>query len=120
MSSEQPALHLPEEPTALRRQWLDLVYSGRSWDDLIESEGGPATWLWSRWKVLRGAGLEEKDFIGLVVAYRRELWLWLLGERTWRQACSGLIGRINRRIAQQSRGRDPKDGSAKVEPVAAR
>ena len=27
------------------------------------------------------------------------VWLWLAGERTWAQCCSGLIGRINRRVA---------------------
>jgi hypothetical protein len=34
-----------------------------------------------------------------VLGYQREIWLWLAGERTWAQCCSGLIGRINRRLA---------------------
>ena len=31
--------------------------------------------------------------------YRRELWLWLVGERTWEQCVSGLTGRLSRRLA---------------------
>ncbi len=31
--------------------------------------------------------------------YRRELWLWLAGERTWQQCAGGLAGRISRRQA---------------------
>ena len=44
--------------------------------------------------------MTHDDFARIVVAYRRELWLWLAGERTWDQACSGLVGRISRRQAQ--------------------
>lgn len=29
--------------------------------------------------------------------YERELWLWLVGERTWAQCGSGLVGRLARR-----------------------
>ena len=36
--------------------------------------------------------MTHDDFARIVVAYRRELWLWLAGERTWAQACSGLVG----------------------------
>ena len=30
-------------------------------------------------------------------SYARELWLWLVGERTWAQCSAGLCGRIARR-----------------------
>jgi hypothetical protein len=30
--------------------------------------------------------------------YERELWLWLVGERTWVQCASGLEGRLLRRL----------------------
>jgi len=30
--------------------------------------------------------------------YERELWLWLVGERTWAQCASGLEGRFLRRL----------------------
>ena len=39
----------------------------------------------------------REDFAGIVRDSRRELWLWLAGERTWDQACAGLLGRIERR-----------------------
>ncbi len=29
--------------------------------------------------------------------YQRELWLWVVGERTWAQCVSGLSGRLERR-----------------------
>jgi hypothetical protein len=35
----------------------------------------------------------------MVLDYRRELWLWLAGERTWAHACSGLVGRVGRRLS---------------------
>ena len=45
-------------------------------------------------------GRDQEDFTLIVLEYRRELWLWLAGERIWTQSCSGLVGRITRRIAQ--------------------
>ena len=61
-------------------------------------------WLWSAlgasWP---RAGVGEDDLGQIVLDYRREIWLWLAGERTWSQCCSGLIGRITRRIADGTR-----------------
>ena len=68
-------------------------------DEVIEKEDGIASWLWERWRVLATAGLDRARFVEIVVGYRREIWLWLMGERTWAQCCSGLIGRIDRRLA---------------------
>jgi len=68
-------------------------------DEVIEKEDGIAPWLWERWRVLESAGLDQARFVGIVAGYRREIWLWLMGERTWAQCCSGLIGRIDRRLA---------------------
>jgi hypothetical protein len=93
-----PSLHVPEEPAALRAHWWNDVAGGRDWDDVLFGETGPGAWLWSRWRAVRVAGLEEKDFLQLVGGYRRELWLWLVGERTWVQCCAGLIGRVDRRL----------------------
>ncbi len=42
--------------------------------------------------------MSEDELRRIVVGYRREIWLWLAGERTWAQCCSGLIGRISRRL----------------------
>jgi hypothetical protein len=48
------------------------------------------------------AGLEvratELDLNSVCKGYERELWLWLVGERTWTQCASGLEGRILRRV----------------------
>ena len=44
-------------------------------------------------------GRHTREFEAIVVGYRREIWLWLAGERIWTQCCSGLIGRIGRRLA---------------------
>jgi hypothetical protein len=43
--------------------------------------------------------MSEDELARIVVDYRREIWLWLAGERTWSQCCSGLIGRVGRRLA---------------------
>jgi hypothetical protein len=95
-----PVLHVPDEPTARAESWLDAVLDGRDVDDVIgEKEDGIAAWFWSRWRILDSAGMREEDLGQVVAGYRRELWLWLAGERTWAQCCSGLIGRINRRLA---------------------
>jgi hypothetical protein len=41
----------------------------------------------------------DRDRFGEIVAgYRRELWLWVMGERTWAQAAGGLLGRVQRRL----------------------
>lgn len=98
-NADRPSLHLPEEPLDRGAHWRDLVFRGAQWDELVVSEEGPAGWLWQRWRALQGAGLAERAFFAIVSGYRRELWLWLVGERTWRQACSGLIGRLERRLA---------------------
>jgi hypothetical protein len=37
-------------------------------------------------------------FHGIVTGYCRELWLWVMGERTWAQSAGGLLGRVQRRL----------------------
>ena len=93
-------LHVPDEPTVRAERWLAAVLDGRELDDVLAEDGdGVAAWLWTRWRSLASAGLSEDDLGLIVLGYRREIWLWLAGERTWAQCCSGLIGRINRRLA---------------------
>jgi hypothetical protein len=94
-----PALHVPDEPIARREAWYAAVLDGAPIAEVVEGEGGVAEWLWGRWRVLASAGLDAKDFSTAVGGYRREIWLWLGGERTWAQCCSGLIGRLTRRFA---------------------
>ena len=100
IDSVAPVLHVPDEPTTLAENWLADVLGGRDLDAvLIDGDGSVTAWLWSRWRSLASTGLSEEALGAIVVNYRRELWLWLAGERTWVQCCSGLIGRIDRRVA---------------------
>ena len=97
--SAVPVLHVPDEPTSRAEEWLAAVQDGRDLDAVLTGGGdGVTAWLWSRWRALAATGLNEKDLAMIVLGYRREIWLWLAGERTWAQCCSGLIGRINRRL----------------------
>lgn len=91
-------LHLPEEPLVERERWRQLVEDGADWGKVVDGEGGPAAWLWDRWRALGAAGMDGDRFSAVVAGYRRELWYWLLGERQWVQVCSGLIGRVGRRL----------------------
>ena len=79
---------------------MSAVLDGREFGAVLtDGHDGVTAWLWSRWRSLAASGLDETDFGQIVVGYRREIWLWLAGERTWVQCCSGLIGRVNRRLA---------------------
>jgi len=89
-------LHVPNEPD--RSVWRSRVMESATLEEVIEKEDGVAAWLWERWRVLERAGLDRAQFGAIVAGYRREIWLWLMGERTWSQCCSGLIGRIDRRL----------------------
>ena len=96
--SAAPVLHVPDEPTARADGWLAAVLDGSDLERVLGDENdGVTAWLWSRWRSLASAGLNEDDLRVIVLGYRREIWLWLAGERTWAQCCSGLIGRIDRR-----------------------
>ena len=100
MTVTAPTLHVPDEPVVLAETWLDRVLDGADLAEVLRADDGLAAWLWQRWRVLAGAGVSEEAFVAVVLEYRRELWLWLTGERTWIQACSGLVGRVSRRLAQ--------------------
>lgn len=100
MTAAAPTLHLPDEPTARAETWLAAIADGADLVAVLRADDGVVEWLWSRWSSLTVAGMTHDAFADIVVEYRRELWLWLAGERTWAQSCSGLIGRIGRRLAQ--------------------
>jgi hypothetical protein len=94
-----PDLHLPDEPVARAEAWTHAVVGeGRDLEEVLTAADGLVPWLWSRWRTLASAGMSEDELARVVLDYRREIWLWLAGERTWAQCCSGLIGRINRRL----------------------
>jgi hypothetical protein len=95
-----PTLHLPDEPTGRAVAWLSAVLEGDDLTTVLRAEDGLIPWLWSRWNTLRTVGLTRDEFEEIVMGYRREIWLWLAGERIWSQCCSGLVGRLSRRIVQ--------------------
>ena len=100
------SLSLPEEPVELRRRTRALIE-----DDpvggaaLVDAGAWIADPLWVVWgPVLESAGMDRDRFGEIVAAYRRELWLWVMGERTWAQAGGGLLGRVQRRLPAQGAG----------------
>jgi hypothetical protein len=93
-----PRLHLPSEPIGRREEWRDAVLEGASLADVVGGAHGVAAWFWARWSVLGSLGLGAEAFAAVAVGYRRELWFWLMGERTWEHCCAGLIGRVGRRL----------------------
>jgi hypothetical protein len=95
-----PTLHMPDEPTVRATTWLAAVLDGDDLTEVLRADEGFVSWLWSRWSTLSKVGLMRDEFEEVVVGYRREIWLWLAGERVWNQCCSGLVGRVNRRLAQ--------------------
>lgn len=96
-SAAAPRLHLPDEP-AHKVRWRDAAIGGTDLAEVVGGPGGIAEWLWQRWSVLRSAGMDAEALGAVVLGYRRELWLWLAGERTWVQCCAGLVGRLDRRL----------------------
>jgi hypothetical protein len=103
IAAAPPVLHLPDEPTVRAEAWRASVLDGQDLELVLTKDDGVVPWLWTRWRTLAGVGLAEEDLRHIVLGYRREIWLWLAGERTWTQCCSGLIGRITRRIADRDR-----------------
>ena len=95
-----PTLHVPDEPTGRAMAWLDAVLDGQDLLAVLAAEDGFTAWLWARWSSLAAAGLPREAFAQVVEGYRREIWLWLAGERIWTQCCAGLAGRVSRRIVQ--------------------
>ncbi len=94
-----PSLHVPDEPTVRAEAWLSAVLEGGDLSEVLRAEDGLARWLWARWSSLEKSGVSFDAFADMVIAFRREIWLWLAGERTWAHTCSGLLGRVGRRLA---------------------
>ena len=104
--SRAPGLSLPEEPVELRRRTRALVEQdpGRG-AAVVDAGAFVADPLWERWGPdLEGAGMDRDRFAGIVASYRRELWLWIMGERTWAQSVGGLLGRVQRRLPARKHG----------------
>jgi hypothetical protein len=97
-----PVLHMPEEPVLQAERWLSVILDGAAVDDVLAGDEGVVDWLWSRWRILGSAGMTRDELALVVTSYQREIWLWLAGERIWAQCCSGLIGRISRRLGEHA------------------
>ena len=92
-------LELPPEPVELGAEIRVAVLDGADWRQRFGDGLGVGERLWESWApVLEPAGMALQDFQAHVRAYRRELWFWVLGERPWQQAVSGLAGRLARRL----------------------
>jgi hypothetical protein len=94
-------LPLPEEPAALRAATQALVErSPAEGAALIDRGEWIAEPLWSCWgTALERAGMGRAQLVRIAAGYRRELWLWVMRERTWAQCASGLRGRVLRRLS---------------------
>jgi len=99
-AAEALHLHVPDEPVARADAWRAALREGRDIGDVVSGDDGMVAWLWSRWRAPLAASCVDQDALSrITTGYRRELRLWLEGHRTWAQCCSGLIGRIARRVA---------------------
>jgi len=94
-----PRLVLPEEPVEMRDALRDALLAGTDWRDGFSDDVCIGLWLWERWRpALEPLSMDREAFVDVIISYRRELWLWLIGERTWEQCISGLAGRVGRRL----------------------
>jgi hypothetical protein len=95
-----PDLPLPEEPVALRDRVRALVErEPERGAALIDGAAWIADPLWECWgPLLEAAGMSRARFLRVVAGYRRELWLWVMGERVWAHSAGGLLGRVRRRL----------------------
>jgi hypothetical protein len=94
-----PELPLPPEPTELRARTRALAEQDPARATALLGRG---EWildpLWERWGgALERSGIGRERLRQIAVDYRRELWLWVMGERTWEQCAGGLLGRVRRR-----------------------
>lgn len=102
-------LPMVAEPVKLKRSLRQGVLDRpQDWHAREEPSGSLSDWLWQQWApALTSLGV-DRDHLGAVVAgYRQELWLWLMGERTWTHTAEGLTGRIGRRAPAAGARRRP-------------
>ncbi len=92
-------LELPEEPVDIKERLRDALLAGQKWRDGFSDEICIVLWLWGWWRpALEPCGMGREEFVDALVADRREVWLWLMGERQWFPFITGLAGRIARRL----------------------
>lgn len=94
-----PRLELPHEPVDLKEGLRNALLDGQDWRDGFTDDICIGVWLWRSWQpALEPVGMSREDFVEVVIANQRELWLWLMGERQWIQFLTGLAGRVVRRL----------------------
>ncbi len=94
-----PRLELPDEPVEVQAGLRDALLEGQDWRAGFADDICLAVWLWRIWQpALEPYGTTREDFVDHVMAYRHEVWLWLMGERQWLQLVTGLAGRVVRRL----------------------
>jgi hypothetical protein len=99
MTAETLDLTVPAEPAALRARTRALAEQDPAGAAALLARGEwIADPLWRAWgPALERAGIGRERLVEIAVDYRRELWLWVMGERTWAQCAGGLAGRVGRR-----------------------
>lgn len=99
-------LPLPDEPQALKALTRTLLEQAPDEGlPLVLAGDWMADPLWERWgETLERRGMDREHFGQIVAGYANELRLWVVGERPWEQAASGLIGRVARRLSPASGG----------------
>ncbi|HZT67576.1 MAG TPA: hypothetical protein VFA11_17440 [Acidimicrobiales bacterium] len=55
-------------------------------------------YLWGAWASELPAGASRSDVVGYAGTSWREVWLWVMGERTWQEAATLVGGGVLRRI----------------------
>lgn len=94
-----PRLELPEEPVEIKVALRDALLGGQDWRDGFSDDICIALWLWGYWQpTLEPGGFSREEFLDAVIGYRREVWLWLMGDRQWFPMVTGLAGRVLRRL----------------------
>jgi len=96
-----PGIPGPPEPLAWRRDHREAPAAGTLPPELVEKVAG--AWWVELAPILAPAGLDRRWLVQVVSGYGRELWLWLVGDRSWPQVAQGLVGRLGRRLPPEAR-----------------
>lgn len=88
----------PPEPLELKERTTRLALESPSAarERLAEGEW-LAGYLWAEWaRELEPAGVTREALVAELSRWRRELWLWVMGERQWKEAAGLVYGGVLR------------------------
>jgi len=92
-------LEIPPEPRSLRAAMREELLGGADWEARYGPDLGVGGPVWEAWgPQLEARGMDRDAFAAVVRGCRRELWFWVLGDRSWAQVAGGLAGRVVRRL----------------------